>query len=351
MGAASMAATGSILFIGALWGNFQLWDVYKLDYPIVLLLMLILLLTATNLIYGFLSESQTRKTIKGMFDQYVPPAHIDSMLDDPDNYTFDGESKDLSVLFADIRNFTTISEALSATELKKLMNDFFTPITKIIFENNGTIDKYVGDMVMAFWGAPLDDANHRNHAVKAALKMLQKVEELKPVFAERGLPEVNIGVGINSGMMNVGDMGSTYRRSYTVLGDAVNLGSRLESITKAYGVRLLIGEQTYDTLSGFLCRQVDKVQVKGKEEPIRIYQPLCLLSEASVALNTLVDDYHRAYNCYLKQQWDEAEKMFLYLQEQDSETQLHALYLDRIASLRSQQLAADWDGTFRHTSK
>lgn len=131
---------------------FQLWADYQLDFSLVLTLLLILLVTATNLIYGFLSESQTRKVIKGMFDQYVPPAHIDSMLAGPDNCTFEGESRELTVLFSDIRSFTTISEALKASELKTLLNDFFAPITEIIFENNGTIDKYVGDMVMAFWG-------------------------------------------------------------------------------------------------------------------------------------------------------------------------------------------------------
>ena len=264
MGAASMVAAGTVLLIGVVWGNFQLWDIYKLDFPLVLLLLLIVLVTAINLIYGFLSESQTRKTIKGMFDQYVPPAHIDSMLDDPDNYSFDGESKDLTVLFADIRNFTTISEKLSAAELKNLMNDFFTPITKIIFENSGTIDKYVGDMVMAFWGAPLEDLNHRENSLKAALLMLEKVEELRPIFLEKGYPEIAIGIGVNSGMMNVGDMGSIYRRSYTVLGDAVNLSSRLEALTKFYGIKLLVGEAAIKGLDGFLFRHIDRVKVKGK---------------------------------------------------------------------------------------
>jgi adenylate cyclase len=264
MGAASMVAAGTVLLVCVVWGNFQLWDIYKLDFPLVLLLLLIVLVTAINLIYGFLSESQTRKTIKGMFDQYVPPAHIDSMLDDPDNYSFDGESKDLTVLFADIRNFTTISEKLSAAELKNLMNDFFTPITKIIFENSGTIDKYVGDMVMAFWGAPLEDLNHRENSVKAALLMLEKVEELRPIFLEKGYPEIAIGIGVNSGMMNVGDMGSIYRRSYTVLGDAVNLSSRLEALTKFYGIKLLVGEAAIKGLDGFLFRHIDRVKVKGK---------------------------------------------------------------------------------------
>jgi len=181
--------------------------------------------------------------------------------------------------------------------------------------------------------------------------MLSKVEDLKQMFKERGLPEINIGIGVNSGIMNVGDMGSTFRRSYTVLGDAVNLGSRLESITKEYGVKLLIGEQTFDQLKGVLCRQVDLAKVKGKEQPIRIYQPLCLNSDASEELVILVNDYHRAYNNYLQQNWDVAEQQFNHLLKKDPATKLYSLYLERIVNLRTLTLPASWDGTFLHTSK
>ena len=299
----------------------------------------------------FLMESMNRRAIKMMFDQYVPPAHIDAMLNDPDNYNFDGESKELTVLFSDIRGFTSISEALSASELKTFLNDFFTPITGIIFENNGTIDKYVGDMVMAFWGAPLTDLDHRKHAVLAGLKMLEKTEELKLQFIERGLPEVNVGIGINSGFMNVGDMGSIYRRSYTVLGDAVNLGSRMESITKFYGVKFLIGEETYDNIEGFLCRLIDKVQVKGKEQPVRIYEPLCLEQEATPELLTLVEEYTAAHDYYVKQEWDKAESCFKVLEQKEANNLLYTVCLERIEKLREQDLPADWDGTFRHTTK
>lgn len=351
LGPALLAISSITFLLGLTVLNFQMWSIYNLDLSLVILWLLIILIATVNMTYGFLKEGLNKKVIKGMFDQYVPPAHIDAMLNNPDKYNFAGESKELSVLFSDIRNFTTISEKLSAVELKSMLNEFFTPITGIIFEYNGTIDKYVGDMVMAFWGAPLDDPDHRTHAVKAALKMLAKVEELKPVFKEKGLPEVNIGVGINSGMMSVGDMGSTYRRSYTVLGDAVNLGSRLEGITKAYGVKLLIGEQTYAGLKGILCRQVDKVQVKGKEEPICIYQPLCVEEEAPEQLIGLVDQYHRAYRHYLKQEWDAADQSFRELQRLDPETQLYGIYLQRVAELRKQKLPENWDGTYRHTSK
>jgi len=351
LGPALLLLSSLTFMLGITALNFKMWSDFNLDISLVILIFLILMITVVNLTYGFLKEGLSRRAIKGMFNQYVPPAHIDAMLNDPDNYNFEGESKELSVLFSDIRNFTSISEALSASQLKTLLNDFFTPITGIIFDYHGTIDKYVGDMVMAFWGAPIDDDNHRQHAVEAALKILEKVEELKPIFEAQGLPEVNIGVGINSGFMNVGDMGSTYRRSYTVLGDAVNLGSRLEGLTKTYGVKLLIGQETYDHLDAYLCRLVDKVQVKGKEESIRIYQPLCLESEASEVLCGLVDEYHQAHEFYVAQEWDEAINRFSRLKEWDPDTMLYDVYLERIAMLRDQELAADWDGIFRHTSK
>ena len=351
LGPALLGLSSLAFMLGLVALNFKLWIDYKLDISLIILLFLILLITVVNMTYGFLKEGMNRRAIKMMFDQYVPPAHIDAMLDDPDNYNFDGESKELSVLFSDIRGFTTISESLSATELKTFLNDFFTPITGIIFDNHGTIDKYVGDMVMAFWGAPLDDADHRQHALNAALLMLEKTEELKTSFVERGLPEVNIGIGINSGFMNVGDMGSTYRRAYTVLGDAVNLASRLESITKFYGVKLLIGEDTHDHVEGFLCRLVDKVQVKGKEQPIRIYEPLCLDKDASPELRELVDAYHQAHDFYLQQQWDQAEQCFRELAQRDTGRLLYSVYLERIENLRTQNLTGDWDGTFRHTAK
>lgn len=336
---------------GIAWGNFVLWDRYQLDMPLVMLIFLILLIAAINMVYGFLSESLTRKTIKGMFDQYVPPAHIDSMLKDPDAYSFEGESREMSVLFSDIRGFTSISETLSATQLKSLLNDFFTPITEVIFDCHGTIDKYVGDMVVAFWGAPLEDKDHRKHAVLAALGMQTKVEELKRGFRERGFPEVNIGIGVNTGMMNVGDMGSTYRRAYTVLGDAVNLGSRLESLTKFYGVKVLIGQETANGLDGILLCHVDRMRVKGKDEAIDCYEPLCRLSEASDELKNEMASYHAALRLYHEQQWDAAETEFRKLSTSHPHKLLFEVYLERIGTLRNADLPGDWDGSYTHTSK
>lgn len=342
----------SLALIGfSVWANFQLWSIYKLDFSLVLLLLLIFLVTSVNMIYGFVSESQSRKKIKGMFDQYVPSPHIDSMLEDPSNYSFEGESKELTVLFSDIRSFTSISEHLNATQLKTLLNDFFTPVTEIIFEHSGTVDKYVGDMVMAFWGAPLDDPNHRANAIRAALAMLDKVEELKAEFKAHGFPEVNVGIGINTGMMNVGDMGSSYRRSYTVLGDAVNLASRLENLTKFYGIRMLVGEETMKSLDEFLFRHIDRVKVSGKDEVIECFEPICRVEEADEALRQRVDEYHQALECYYNRDWEQAEKLFNALLDHESDSLLYQIYLQRIETLRNTPLPEDWDGSFSHSDK
>ncbi len=351
LGAASMALISLSLITLSIWVNFRLWSDYKLDFSLLLLLLLIVLVTTVNLIYGYLSESRNRKKIKNMFDQYVPYAHIDSMLEDPDNYGFEGESKELSVLFSDIRNFTSMSEQLSATQLKILLNDFFTPVTEIIFEHNGTVDKYVGDMVMAFWGAPIADANHRANAIGAALAIFDRVDQLKAEFRERGLPEVNVGIGINTGMMHVGDMGSAYRRSYTVLGDAVNLGSRLESLTKFYGIRILVGEETVKNLEGFLLRLIDRVKVRGKDRVVNCYEPLCRRDQADQALLQRVDDYHQALDYYRARNWDQAEQEFNALLKNEAGCLLYEVYLQRIETLRDTPLAEDWDGSFTHTNK
>ncbi len=349
MGPVLMLATGILTVVFIFAANAYVWTL-GLDLPLAGAWLLTTLLTAAFVADGFLKESASKRMLKGMFDQYVPPAHIDKMMADPDAYSFDGDSKELTVLFADIRSFTTISESLTAKELKRLLNNYFTPITKEIFDQHGTIDKYVGDMVMAFWGAPVDDENHRNNAVLAAINMQTITTDLKAEFKELGLPEVNIGVGLNTGFMNVGDMGSSYRRSYTVLGDAVNLGSRLESITKFYGSKILIGEDTYDHSTGFVCRFVDRIQVKGKDTAIRVYEPLG--QEGKVPQDVLdeLEEYDTAYQLHLDRKWDEALKAFNDL-FQKTPLGVYNVYIERIPDLKTQELPADWDGTFRHTSK
>ena len=332
-------------------GNFYLWHFYRLDLPIASTVLLILTLTLLNLAYGYFRENASRRLLKGMFNQYVPQAHIERMLADPEAYQFSGDSKELTVLFADIRSFTTISEHLSAADLKSMLNQYFTPITKIIFDNEGTIDKYVGDMVMAFWGAPIEDDQHAQHGIIAALEMQRMTQEISADFITRGLPEIKIGVGLNTGIMNVGDMGSSYRRAYTVLGDAVNLGSRLESITKFYGADILVGERTAEQCPDITFAFIDRIQVKGKDEPIAVYQPLGLTTKVTREQKEEIVRFSIVYEEYLQQSWVSALSKLDDLKKDYPESKIYQVYIDRILNLREQELTQEWDGVFRHTSK
>ena len=342
------AAVFAAVLIGA---NFWLWQSKGLVLQLAMPLQLVMALAVFNLAYGFLSESRQRNRLKDMFGQYVPPPLVDQMMRRPDRFTTEGESRELTVLFADIRNFTALSETLSSNELKSLLNSFFTPMTRIIFDKRGTIDKYVGDMIMAFWGAPLADERHAPHAVEAALAMLAEVERLKPEFASRGLPEINIGIGLNTGIMNVGDMGSEFRRAYTVIGDAVNLASRIEGLTKFYGAGVIIGEETYKKLDDFVCRKLDRVRVKGKTKGIEVYQPLCPHDQASDALRHELASHHRALELYWSKQWDAARDLFEQLHAQHPETEIYGLYLQRIAEIRERPLPPEWDGVYERRTK
>jgi adenylate cyclase len=305
-----------------------------------------------GLLAQYLTEARSRRQLKSVFGQYVPPEIVDEMSRNPDgNFSVEGESRELSVLFCDIRSFTTISESLAADELKQLLNQFFTPMTRIIFEQRGTIDKYVGDMIMAFWGAPVQDPGHRQHAVEAALAMLDQVEAMRSEFSGRNWPEVNVGIGINTGMMNVGDMGSEYRRAYTVIGDAVNLGSRLEGLTKYYGVRLIVSEATAAGLEGMLLRCLDRVRVKGKHVAVTIYEPVGLTSSVTAELKKEVVESNTALNYYFTGDLEKAQSDFQLLQDSVPKRKLYGLYLERIGALQQQGIGPDWDGVFEHTSK
>lgn len=345
--ALTLATVGIVIGVtGWLWAQYGL--VLDLAGP----LLLIAGIAVGNLSWGFFYESLIRHRLKDMFGQYVPPELVDEMSERPDEFDAEGKARELSVLFADIRGFTTISESLSADELKRFLNRFFTPMTRVIFNRHGTIDKYVGDMVMAFWGAPIKDEQHAVHAIDAALDMLAETQRLKGEFDKQGWPEVTIGIGINSGMMSVGDMGSEYRRTYTVLGDSVNLASRLEGTTKYYGLWLVVGERTRE-LAGdtFVYRELDRVQVKGKARAIQVYQPVCRREEADDELFKEIKLLEKALSFYRGRQWDEAVKLFSELHQMQPELPLYPLYLERIAELRGYNLDESWDGVYVRKEK
>ncbi|HIJ91261.1 MAG: adenylate/guanylate cyclase domain-containing protein [Desulfobulbaceae bacterium] len=332
-------------------GNLVFWK-QGLVLSLAMPLILTSLLATSNLAFGFLVESRSRRQLKEMFGQYVPPQIVQEMSENPQKYSFEGETRELTVLFADIRGFTTLSETLTAADLKKLLNRYFTPMTKIIFETRGTIDKYVGDMIMAFWGAPVPDAQHGVQAIEAALRMLQETERLQLDFSEKGLPRIAIGIGINTGLMNVGDMGSEFRRAYTVLGDAVNLGSRLEGTTKYYGVGLVVGETTRAAAGEtFVFRELDLVRVKGKAQAIRVYEPVCRSSDADEALLRELDDYHRILAEFRDRRWEEARGGFSRLRDAAPDRRLYGIYLERIEALAGNDPGESWDGVYERKEK
>lgn len=329
----------------------MVWVSSGLVLPEILSLTLIVFLVLVNMGYGYLSENHRRRELKEMFGRYVPASHVDEMLKSHNQFSLDGESKEMTVLFADIRNFTSISESLTPPKVKKFLNLLFTPMTKIIFDRHGTVDKYVGDMIMAFWGAPLPDKTHPEHALEAAFEMLEGIKLLQPAFAELGLNKVNIGIGLNTGVMNVGDMGSEYRRAYTVLGDEVNLASRLEASTKFYHVNLIVSESVMRYNPLYLYRQLDVVKVKGKQHAIRIYQPLCKISEASTALQEELKQYEQALVFYFAKQWQAAKDSFITLSTTCSDVYVYQMYLERVNSFILHPPEEDWDGSYTRTEK
>jgi adenylate cyclase len=253
------------LTTAALAFNYYMWEVQLHVLPLAMTLYTLFAIYTINILFGYLFETRARSHMDSLFGQYVPPDLVKAMSRDPEHYSLASEKLELSVLFTDIRGFTSISEGLDAAELSRLMDEYLTPMTEIVHKSEGTIDKYIGDAVMAFWGAPIWHPHHADQAVGAGLAMLDALEDLNRNFAKKGWPEVRIGVGINSGMMSVGNMGSRFRRAYTVLGDAVNLGSRLEGITKIYGVSMIVSETTAHSAGRFHYRELDRVRVSWRQ--------------------------------------------------------------------------------------
>lgn len=315
------------------------------------LLTLLLIQAIVNYAYSFILERQQKKHISHLFGQYVPEDYLKELIQSPDHLTMEGQTRVMTVLFADIRNFTSVSEQLDATHVKRLLNTFFTPITEIIFKNRGTIDKYVGDMIIAFWGAPIEDLEHARHALNSAMTIFDKMDSINELMKTNQLPTVQIGVGLATGLMNVGDMGSEFRRAYTVLGDTVNLASRLQDLTKFYKVNILVNELTQANQEEILWQTVDKVSVKGRQMATVIYQPLGLVSEASATFKTELLEYHQALELYYAQDWALAQRLLQQLREKNPHCYLYTLYLERIASFLITPPPADWDGVFVHLHK
>jgi adenylate cyclase len=320
--------------------------------PLASGLLMTLVLFTFSMAYGFFAEQRGKRLITARFGQYVPPALVDEMAQNPESFSMAPDSREMTVLFSDVRNFTTISEGLDPKELSDLMNEFLTSLTEVIYRNRGTIDKYMGDAIMAFWGAPVEERDHARLAIRAALEMHQKLAELQPKFKAKNWPEIRIGVGLNTGRMSVGNMGSAIRVAYTVMGDAVNLASRLEGITKEYGAPIIVGEDTRKRAQhDFVFREIDLVRVKGRLEPVAIYQPLGASGEVSKKELDELRLFNQAVKLYRAQEWDMAELQLLNLLKVRPESRLYQVYVDHIKTYRANPPGRNWDGAFTFEHK
>lgn len=343
--------TSMVMVAIAILFNLYFWQAHNMVLPLASVIAMLLCIFLVNMSYGFFIERRGKRQIASTFGQYVPPELVDEMNFDPKSYTLEAENREMTVLFSDVRGFTSLSEGLSPSELSALMNAYLTPMTTLIHEYRGTIDKYIGDAIMAFWGAPLHNPDHARYALQTGLAMLERLTALRGEFRERGWPELHIGIGINTGMMSVGNMGSKFRMAYTVLGDAVNLGSRLEGLTKTYGVEIIVSETTKTAVPDYIYCELDIVRVKGKDKPIAIYEPLAPAGEVSAEELEEIDLNKEALEHYRNQDWDKAGSLFERLRKRSPDRMLYPLYLERIGNFRQTPPGTDWDGVYTHIVK
>jgi adenylate cyclase len=324
---------GYVAFAMTLFRSEGLW--VNIVYPA--LVIVLLFATATLVSYFFtLSE---KRYLKVAFQHYVPPAVVEDLVAEAGALRLGGEKRELTVLFSDIRGFTTLSEGMQPEELVKLMNEYFTVMTDRVFAHRGSLDKYIGDAIMALYGAPVVESEHPALACRSALDMMRALDELQKKWQAANLPKIGIGVGINTGSVVVGNMGSATRFNYTVVGDAVNLASRIESLNKNYGTSILISEYTYERVKGEFpdVREVDSVKVRGREQPVRLYE---LYLPGRYAADWL-EDYREAYATLRRGDHARSATMF---------QQLHARNGDTVSKIHAQRQGGDRRGGDRTIS-
>ncbi|MBI3399725.1 MAG: adenylate/guanylate cyclase domain-containing protein [Deltaproteobacteria bacterium] len=314
----------------------------NITYPVLTVIIAYSCLT----LYRYTLEAKEKKRLKGTFQYYVAAPVMEELLKHPEKLKLGGEEKELTVLFSDIRRFTTISEGLKPDTLIKLLNEYMSAMSDVVFKYEGYLDKYIGDAIMAVYGAPLAQENHARKACLTALDMMERLEGMRQDWKNRGLPLLNIGIGINTGNMVVGNVGSEQKYDYTVVGDNVNLASRLEGLNKLYGTNIVISERVNREIKGELfCRELDIVQVKGKVKPVAIYE-LMGVRGASSSLEETADAFHKGVRYYRERKWGEAVKAFNAVIELKPDDGPSLLFIQRCRQFMVSPPPDDWQGIF-----
>ena len=340
-----------VLLGGFVAGNTLIFAKYNtwlnMVYPVLTMMTIYLVIT----VYRYFTEEREKKKIRGAFQYYLTASVINELLKDPTKLKLGGDKKDLTVMFSDIRGFTTISEKLTPEELVHLLNEYLTAMTDIVFKYEGLLDKYIGDAIMAVFGAPVDQPDHALRSCRTALEMMATLKGLQQKWAAEGRPFVDIGVGINSGDMVVGNMGSNMRFDYTVMGDNVNLSSRLEGINKEYGTHIVISEFTYEVVKEeVFCRELDAVRVKGKKLPVKIYELICERKDAAEH-EEYIGRFHAGLAHYKAARWDEGIAAFKSVLEIRPDDPPAKLYIQRCQDLKENPPEGEGDGVFTMTRK
>ena len=349
---ATWAVLLSVAVVAMLAGvNLWLYLAQGLALPLATVTVMAIAAFALNMVYGYFVESRAKRELAALFGTYVPPELVDEMLKHPEHYGMQAANRELTVMFCDMRGFTALSECMPPLQLQALLNGVFTRLTRVIQSQRGTIDKYMGDCVMAFWGAPVPAQDHAACAVRAAMGMAQAMQQLNQEHRAQGLPEVGVGIGLNTGTMCVGDMGSDIRLSYTVIGDAVNLGSRLEGLSKTYGVAVIASEFTQAQAPGFLWQELDRVRVKGKAQAVAIYTPVSEHALATPGQTALVEAWRQFLTDYRAQDWAKCIAALQMLLRSDPQSTLYALYAERLQMLATLPHQPNWDGATNFDTK
>ncbi len=343
------------LLLGGGWFAYtKMGLLFDPSYPAATLFILV----AAGTTDVFRRVEQQRGEVRRAFSYYVSPTVVEQIIAHPEKLELGGVVREVTLLFCDVRNFTSLSEQMTAHELTSFINSLLTPLSEIILSNRGTIDKYIGDAIMAFWNAPLDDPDHAGNACRSALAMIARMEALNETWrnkaeaAGRLYSRVRIGIGINSGDVCVGNLGSSQRFDYSAIGDNVNIASRFEGLSKAYGVPIVIGEQTIGQ-AGLAAIELDLMRVKGRAKPTRIYAPLEVFGASGDAHERLLAAHTTMLTAYRRREWDAAESAIGACEAAgiDGLGAFYAVYRDRIAQWRANAPPPDWDGTFTATSK